>query len=75
MTILETLQKEFPEIRHETYYSDLYLYHENLQSVEDFLKTKHIHYRKFIDDINYVTWIEITFGYIDEYINHMTKRS
>lgn len=75
MTILETLQKEFPEIRHETYYSDLYLYHENLQSVEDFLKVEHIHYRKFIDDIDHVTWIEIPFGYMDEFITKKCKRS
>jgi hypothetical protein len=68
MTILETLQKEFPNIKYRTYYSDLYIWHENLQSVEDFLKTEHIHYRKFIDNIDHVTWIEITLGY-SEYFN------
>jgi len=74
MTILETLQKEFPEIRHETYYSDLYLYHENLQSKEDFLKENNIHYSKFIDNIDHKLWIEIQFGYMDEFISKKCKR-
>ena len=73
MTILERLKKEFPDIVSDTYYSDLYLYHENLQSVEDFLKENNIHYSKFIDSIDHVTWIEITFGYMDEFISK--KRS
>jgi hypothetical protein len=63
MTILERLKKEFPDIVSDTYYSDLYLYHENLHIIEDFLKAEHIHYRKFIDNIDHDTWIEITFGY------------
>ena len=52
MTILETLQKEFPDIVSDTYYSDLYLYHENLQIIEDFLKAKQIHFTKFISYID-----------------------
>jgi len=73
MTILETLQKEFPGIKRHTYYSDLYIWHENLQSVENFLKAEHIHYSKFIDNIDHKTWIEIPFGYIDEYISSKRK--
>ena len=75
MTILEALQKEFPDIVSDTYYSDLYLYHENLQIIEDFLKAKQIHFTKFISYIDYAMWIEIPFGYMDEFIDKKCKRS
>lgn len=74
MTILETLQNKFPEIKHETYYSDLYLYHENLQSIEDFLKSNKVPYTKFSNAIDHMLWIEIPFGYMDEYLNKMCRR-
>lgn len=75
MTILETLQKEFPDIVSDTYYSDLYLYHENLQSVENFLKDENVYYTKFISNIDHKLWIEIPFGYMDEFISKKCKRS
>lgn len=68
MTILETLQKAFPSMVFETYYSDLYLYQEDLQAIENFLKENGISYTKFIHNIEHKTWIEIPFGYMDEYI-------
>ena len=73
MTILETLQKEFPGVVFETYYSDLYLFQEDLQAMETFLKAKGISYSKFIDDIDHQTWIEIPFGYMDEYVSSKRK--
>lgn len=68
MTILETLQKAFPSMVFETHYSDLYLYQEDLQAIENFLKENGISYTKFIHNIEHKTWIEIPFGYMDEYI-------
>jgi len=69
MTILERLKKEFPDIVSDTYYSDLYLYHENLQSVENFLKAENVYYTKFISNVDHTMWIEIPFGYMDEFIS------
>lgn len=73
MTILETLQKEFPGVVFETHCSDLYLFQEDLQAIAALLKTKGISYSKFIDDIDHKTWIEIPFGYMDEYIASKRK--
>jgi hypothetical protein len=74
MTILERLKKEFPDIVSDTYYSDLYLYHENLQSVENFLKAENVYFTKFISNIDHAMWIEIPFGYMDEFISKKCKR-
>ena len=73
MSILETLQKEFPGVVFETYYSDLYIYQEDLQAIATFLKEKGIRYNKFVNNIDHKTWIEIPFGYMDEYIAKKIK--
>jgi len=73
MSILETLQKEFPGVVFETYYSDLYIYQEDLQAIATFLKEKGISYSKFIDNIDHKTWIVILFGYMDEYVSSKRK--
>ncbi len=73
MSILETLQKEFPGMVFETHCSDLYLFQEDLQAIATLLKAKGISYSKFIDNIDHKTWIEIPLGYIDEYISSKIK--
>jgi len=73
MTILKTLQKDFPGVVFERHYRDLYIYQEDLQAIATFLKEKGISYNKFVDNIDHKTWIEIPFGYIDEYISSKRK--
>ncbi len=73
MAILKTLQKVFPGVVFETHYSDLYIYQEDLQAIATFLKEKGISYNKFVNNIDHKTWIEIPFGYMDEYISSKRK--